>query len=138
MQIGEIKGVQNDARAVRKGIGFVDVHSPAREHSRNRGEQRGAVGGEQRQDKAVSRRGHLRPDRFLAEFAVHPEMRGDLLRRVHREIAPRESFEEPLDFLGRSSAAGARLDAPKQRDFVVRAQPVAVEGPAEVIRSGDK
>src|SRR5439155_193295 len=74
VQIREIKGVQNDARGVRKGIGFVDVHSPAREYSRNRGEQRGAVGGEQRQDKTVSRRGHLRLDRFLAEFAVQPKV----------------------------------------------------------------
>jgi len=36
VQIREIKGVQNDARGIRKGIGFVDVHSPAREYPRNR------------------------------------------------------------------------------------------------------
>src|SRR5256884_3408047 len=52
--------------------------------SRNRGEQRGAVGGEQRQDKAVSRRGHLRPDRFLAEFAVRSEEHtSELQSRLH-------------------------------------------------------
>src|SRR5713101_6744356 len=54
---------------------------------------------------------------------------------MHGEIPPGESFEELLD-LFQCALARQRLYPLEERDFIRSVQPVAIQRPAEVIRSG--
>src|ERR1700733_7011411 len=92
-----MKSVQHYAGGVAEGIGFNDVHPPASEYAGNGGEKRGAVGGEQRQGKGVLRGEQTGLYRIAVQFLIHGEMLGNLLHRMHREIATRKSFEEAFD-----------------------------------------
>src|SRR2546426_835045 len=59
-------------------------------------------------------------------------VRCNLCGRMHREISPRESFEEPFDLFD-GGVARLRLHALEQRAFIRCVQAIAIYGAAEVI-----
>ena len=132
VQICEVEGVQHDAGGIREGIRLVDVHAPAGQHARYRREKCRAVRREQRQGETVAGGEDLRLHGIRSQLLVKRQVRRNLRRRMHREIPPRESFEEPLD-LFEGGAARQRLHPLEQRAFIRRVQAVAIQRAAEVV-----
>ena len=84
-------------------------------------------------EKAWLARLQLGLHRLGAQFLVQREMRGDLRGGVHCQIAPRESFEEPLDLRLCSRRRLAR--APVRAAILRRSvQAIAIQSAAEVVR----
>src|SRR4030095_223664 len=91
-------------RRVGKCDGLNNVHSPGCEHPRNSREEARPIRGQQGQRKAVAFCLSLRLQGSAREFAIESEVRGNLRRRMNREIATREAFKEALDFRARRAA----------------------------------
>ena len=132
-----MKRVQDHASRVGKRIRLDDVHAPAGKHAGNRGEERGSIRRKQRERERVARRDQFGLHWLRAQLLVQREVRGDLRRRMHGQIPSRESFQEPLD-LFEGCLASKRLHPLQHWNFIGCVQPVAIQRPAEVVRSRHK
>src|SRR5712664_3377248 len=93
----EVESIQHDAGGIRESIRLVNVHAPTGQHARNRREESRAVRRKQRQGESMARGEEFGLHRISAQLPVQRKVRGNLRRRMHREIPPRESFEEPFN-----------------------------------------